>query len=359
MPDRVLDDRALNRALLARQGLLARRQATPLEMIDRLVGMQGEEPSFPYVALWSRIRDFDPAALEGVLTGREAVRLWVMRGTIHLTTVADAVSMYPFTRRLHGQSFRSAFTAGLAGADPADVTAAAVELISAQPRTKGEIADALQERWPDAERQSLSYCVTHHAPCVQVPPRGLFRQPGPVRLAPLEQWVGRQLDPDPSLTDLVWRYLAAFGPATVADMRIWSRITGLREAFEELRPRLLTYRDKEGRELFDVPDGPLPDPDTPAPPRFLPRLENALLGFDDRSRVFDGHGPGPQARKGRLAGVVLVDGFHRANWLLSEDKGTATLFVDGLEGAPDEVEAEARAFLDFWAAGADRRELVL
>ena len=195
---------------------------------------------------------------------------------------------------------------------------------------------------------------------MQVPPRGLFRQPGQVRLAPLEQWVGRELDPDPSLTDLVWRYLAAFGPASVADMRIWSRITGLREAFEELRPGCARSATSEGRELFDVPDGPLPDPDTPAPPRFLPRLENARCSASTTARACS-TAAARRPRPGRAAwpGWLLVDGFHRANWLLSEDKGAATLFVDGLDAVPGDVEAEARAFLDFWAPDAGPRELVL
>ena len=246
MAERVLDDRALNRALLARQGLLERREVPVTTMLEQLAGVQAEQPQYPYIGLWSRIRGFDPAELGAALTDRTAVRLWVMRGTIHLITPDDAVAMYPLTRRLHGQSFASNFGKGLAGADPDEVTAAAVELMAAEPRTKSELAAALAERWPDAERDSLAVCVTHYAPCVQVPPRGLFRQPGQVRLAPLEQWVGRPLEPEPPLAALVRRYLAAFGPATVADMRTWSRVTGLREVFEELRPELRTFRDAAG-----------------------------------------------------------------------------------------------------------------
>ncbi len=355
----VLDDRALNRALLGRQGLLERQLATPLEMVERLVGVQAERPLFPYVGLWSRVAGFDPADLEAALTGRDAVRLWVMRGTIHLVTAADALALYPLTRRLHSQSFRTNFGKGLAGADPDDVAAAALELMTAEPRTKRELANLLAERWPAADRESLGVTVTHHAPCVQVPPRGLFKQPGGVRLAPLEQWLGRTLEPAPPLTALVARYLAAFGPATVADMRIWSRITGLREAFEELRPELRTFRDVRGRELFDVPGGLLPDPDTPAPPRLLPRLDNALLSHDDRSRIIDGRGP-ELGLRGGLIGSLLIDGFHRASWTLTEQKGIAALAIDGLDAPlPDDAEAEACAFLDFWAPDADRRELQL
>jgi len=358
MGDQVLSTRALNRALLARQGLLERERVPLAAMLERLAGVQAEQPQYPYVGLWSRMGAFDPVELERALEGRAAVRVWVMRGTIHLTTARDALAMYPLTRRLHGQSFASNFGSGLAGADPEQVAAAAVELMAAEPRTKSELADLLSERWPDAARDSLAVCVTHFAPCAQVPPRGLFRQPGQVRLAPLEQWAGGPLEDDPPAAGLVRRYLAAFGPATVADMRTWSRITGLREVFEQLRSELRTFRDERGKELFDVPDGLLPDPGAPAPPRFLPRLDNATLSHDDRSRILDGGGPHVRWRRGGLvAGHLLVDGFHRAGWRLTDEKGVATLAIDGLGELPEDVEAEARALLDFWAPGADRREL--
>ncbi len=361
MTEQVLDDRALNRALLARQGLLDREPVSPTEIVERLAGVQAEQPQYPYLGLWSRIAGFDPAELGEALSDRRVVRVWVMRGTIHLLTAADALAMYPLTRRLHGQSFASNFGKAMAGADPQEVSAAAVALMAAEPRTKRELAELLAERWPDAERDALAVCVTHFEPCAQVPPRGLFRQSAEVRLAPLEQWVGAPLVDEPSPAAMARRYLAAFGPATVADMRTWSRVTGLREVFEELRAELRTFRDARGRELFDVADGLLPDPGTPAPPRFLPRLDNATLSHDDRSRILDGGGPDVRWRGGGLiAGHLLIDGFHRAGWVLTEKKGVATLAVDGLDGPlPDDVEAEGRALLGFWAPGADRHALEL
>ena len=114
------------------------------------------------------------------------------------------------------------------------------------------------------------------------------------------------------------RYLAAFGPAGVADARNWSRLTGLRAVFERLRPRLRSFRDEGGRELFDVPDGLLPDPDTPVPVRFLPEYDNVVLGHEDRSRVLMGAGPGQPWPRGRWLGSLLYDGFFRAYWTLTE-----------------------------------------
>ncbi len=133
----------------------------------------------------------------------------------------------------------------------------------------------------------------------------------------------------PTPDEAVLRYLAAFGPATVADIRIWSRLTGLRAVIERLRPRLVTFRDERGRELFDLPDAPRPDPETPAPPRFLPEYDNILLSHDDRGRIIGDTGslPMPAGRGGEL-GSVLVDGFLGGMWRITRERGKATLVIE-------------------------------
>ncbi len=140
------------------------------------------------------------------------------------------------------------------------------------------------------------------------------------------------------------RFLGAFGPATVADASTWSRLTGLREVLERLRPHLRTFRDERGRELFDLPDAPRPDPGTPAPPRFLPEYDNVLLSHDDRSRFIDDeHRPFLFAGRGPHHGPVLVDGFLRGTWALDGTTLTITHASDG----PEELEAEALQLLRF------------
>jgi hypothetical protein len=157
---------------------------------------------------------------------------------------------------------------------------------------------------------------------------------------------------------MVLRYLAAFGPSSVADVRLWSGLAGLAEVVERLRPRLRSFRDERGRELLDVPDGPLPDPDTPAPPRFLPWFDNLLLGHDDRSRVL------PYAnRLGVVGGAcfVLDDGFARATWKIERSKDAARLVVEpsGPLSDPDGILAEGERMLAFAAPEVARREIAL
>ena len=112
----------------------------------------------------------------------------------------------------------------------------------------------------------------------------MWRHRSQVVVTTAESWLDRPLATRPVLEGVVERYLGAFGPALPADVAAWSRLTGLREVLEGMGGRLRRFRDEHGRVLFDVPDGPLAHPDTPAPVRFLPEYDNALLSHDDRSR---------------------------------------------------------------------------
>jgi hypothetical protein len=323
-------------------------------MIERLVGMQAQEPDNPYLALWSRLDDFDPRELSGLIAERRAVRAQLMRATIHLVSARDCLALHPITQPVLARIFTSPWGEGLAGADVREVAAAGLELLAEEPRTRAELSTLLAPRWPDADPKSLAHAVTFNAALVQVPPRGLWGATGQATWAPAETWLGQELDPNATADAVVLRYLAAFGPATVADVRTWSGLTGLREVIERLRPRLRTFRDEHGKELFDVSDAPLPDPDTPAPPRFLPEYDNLVLAHADRSRMFNGLGPGAPFARGKALGALLVDGFYRANWKISEENGVATLTIDRFVRQPsessdvvDEIAAEGTRLLAF------------
>jgi hypothetical protein len=308
----VLTRRALNRALLARQGLLQRMNAPALDTVERLGGLQAQVPRDPYVALWARLRAFDPAELSALIEERRAVRAGLLRSTLHLVSARDALHLAPLTAPVRARAFWSPFGAGLRGADPEKVIAAGRAALAGTPLTRAQLSAALAPGFPEADPTSLAMLVTQHVALVQVPPRGLWGRSGAPTWALAEEWLGAALEPEPSLDELVLRHLVAFGPATPADVRAWSGVSGLRVAIERLRPQLRTFRDEAGRELLDVPDGRFADPDTPAPPRLLPEYDNALIAHADRSRI----APDPELRPvvsgGR--GTVLVDGFVRGYW---------------------------------------------
>jgi hypothetical protein len=326
----VLGRRALNRALLERQLLLRRGRRSVPETIEHLVGMQAQSPSNPYLALWSRLEGFEADHLSRMIDERAAVRATLMRATIHLVTARDYLALRPVMQSVSAQTFKSShFARNVEVVDIGEVVASGRELLDEQPRTLGEIAPLLSERWPGYDRGSLSQAVGFLASLVHVPPRGLWQTSGKARLTPAEAWLGQPLDQGQSADEIVMRYLAAFGPAATGDMRIWSRLTGLREVVERLRPRLRTFRDERGRELFDLPDGPLPDPDMPAPPRFLPEYDNILLSHDDRGRITgDLAGISIPAGAGSDYGSVLVDGFLAGMWRIARDRGRATLTIE-------------------------------
>ena len=307
----VLTIRELNRATLARQLLLERAALPPADAIERLVGIQAQVPMDPYIGLWTRLKGFDPVELSDLLTSRNAVRASLMRATIHLVTARDMRTLRPLMEPVIQRMFwtGSPFGRAIKGVDTDALVAMVRVLIEERPRTRAELRPLLAERWPDHDSDALS-AIGYLLPVVQVPPRGVWGQSGQATWTTAESWLDRPLDPEPSIDDLVMRYLAGYGPAAVMDIQAWCGLTKLKEVVERLRPGLREYRDESGRELFDVPDAPLPDADMPAPVRFLPEYDNSLLGYKDRTRMI-----GTEARRRLDSDILgnfstfLVDGF--------------------------------------------------
>jgi hypothetical protein len=361
VPPPTLTLRALNRATLARQLLLERASLGPVEVVERLVGLQAQVPLDPYTALWSRIAGFHPGSLADELVARRLVRIVVMRGTIHLVTAEDALALRPLVQPvLDAELARHRdFAPALRGVDLEAVLAHARRILGERPLTGPQLRAALAERFPQHDAAALAYACRCRLALVQVPPRGLWGRSAQVTVATAESWLGRPSARRPSVDEVVLRYFAAFGPATVADLTTWCRLTGLRAVVERLRPRLVRFRDEHGRELFDLDDAPRPDPATPAPVRFLPEYDNVLLSHADRSR-FRNDRESLAGARGR--GTVLHDGRVAARWRLEEDgDGRATLVV-AVGGrlarrAVSSVEAEGRRLVRFLAADADEREV--
>ncbi len=349
----VLDTRALNRATLARQLLLDRAGLPVLDAVGHLCGLQAQEPQEPFIGLWSRLRAFDPSSLSDLLTGRHVVRTHLMRRTVHLVTADDALAWRARHDAMLRQRAQGAYRRELAGVDLDELAAAGRAVMAdGEPRSMPELARAVAGRWPEPGLRALGeMLVAALVPMVQLPPRGLWRTRAGARYVPLATWLGRDIDPpiapngaapngttpatpkgtppngttpatpDPVGAALVRRYLAAYGPAASADLRAWCGLAGLPAAIAAVREELVTFRDERGRELLDLPDAPRPDPDMPAPVRFLPAFDNAILGYQDRGRIIDDAHRGLSVAGAR---VVLVDGRVAATWTVEDGTVTAT-----------------------------------
>ncbi len=339
-----LDNRALNRATLDRQLLLRPAPLSAEAAVEHLVGLQAQNVKPPYYALAARLDGFAPEELSGLMAERRVVRIVSMRSTIHTHTADDCLTLRPLVQPARDREL-TVFRKGLEGVDLDRLAALARDLVETEPRTMKQLREALLVEWPDADPQALAIAARCRLPLVQVTPRGLWGRSGQVLLTTAEHWLGRPAEPTPAPDATVLRYLAAFGPASVKDMQTWAGLTRLRDAFERLRPQLVTFRDEKGVELFDLPDAPRPDADTPAPPRFLPEFDNLLLSHADRTRVVPPEYRG-SAWQGNLAHrTLLVDGFLAGVWKLEADALVVEPFGRLTKAQREEVVAEGERML--------------
>jgi hypothetical protein len=353
-----LSTRALNRATLARQLLLRRHDVSAADAIAHLVALQSQAPKAPYVGLWSRLAAFRPEELEHLMTTRRVVRLVSLRGTVHLTAAADALALRAWTQPVLDRAIGDrAFVRAMGGADTDEVAEAGRALLDARPMTAGEAGRLLADRFPGGDPRAYDRLLRVRLPLVQVPPRGLWTGSGQPVCTTAEAWLGGPAPDGPGPDDLVLRYLAAFGPASPRDAQVWSGLTRLGEVFERLRPRLRVFRGPDGRDLYDLPDAPRPDPGTPAPVRLVAEYDNLTLSHADRTRVVSDDARARMATpNGIIPGTVLVDGFVAGTWKIVRARRSAVLAVTPFAplAAADraEVEAEGARLLAFAAAGA-------
>jgi hypothetical protein len=351
-----LSRRALNRALLARQYLLSRAVTGVTEAVSHLFGLQAQAPMPPYYALWARVASFDPQELSRLIVDRAVVRATTMRGTIHLLTAADYRLVRPMLQPTLDRLL--AVNRPVEGLDLAAVTAAGAALLDAAPMTAKDLGAALATTWPDHAPDALAMTVSCREPLVQVPPRGLWQRSGPPAFTTARTWLGAPPgDGDPP--EVVRRYLAAYGPASVRDLQAWIGATRLGPVVKALRGELVVFRDEAGVELFDLPDAPRPDAGEPAPPRLLADFDTILLGHADRTRVITDD----QRRRvftinGQIRSTFTVDGFVHGIWRLAAGTGTGTgtvtfhPFAEVPDRARTALTAEAERLLEFAAPDA-------
>ncbi|WP_188191731.1 winged helix DNA-binding domain-containing protein [Nonomuraea sp. SYSU D8015] len=358
--DPLISRRALNRATLDRQLLLRRTDKGVVDVVEHLAGLQAQTPHTWYTGLWNRIAGFDPAEAAGLLESRALVRIALQRGTIHLVSARDCLAMRQLLQAVIERMTRTTFGRRLAGVDLDELEAAGRALLESRPMTFAELGRALAERWPSNDPHALGQGVRGLVPLVQVPPRGLWGRSGPIAHTSAESWLGFDVPPM-TPAELVRRYLAAFGPASVMDVQAWCGLTRLGEVVESLD--LVRFRDETGRILYDLPDAPRPAEDVPAPVRLMYDFDNLFLSHADRSRVISE--TGSAALQGFMGTnvvprVILVDGFTAGDWTVSRAKGVSTLTVHQWEpiSVLEEVEQEGLRLLEFLAPG-DKHEIAV
>jgi hypothetical protein len=348
----VLTLRDLNRATLARQMLLERASIDVVTAIDRLAGLQAQQAKPPFVGLWTRIEAFEREQLSAALDDRLVVRATLMRGTLHLLGAARFRQLRPVLQRALDKGIKMMGTR-TKGIDLAAVVEHARELFARGPATSEVLRDHLLVGFPDADERAIAYVVRCTLPLIQVPVAGAsWGFPAIAEFALADAWLAGPIDGEEDAAALVRSYLAAFGPASVADAQNWSGVAGLKSTFAALAPELVVFRDERGRELFDLPDAPRPPAKTRAPVRLLPEFDNLVLGHDDRTRVIaDEHRKIVVTKNLQVLATFLVDGWVAGTWKVERKKQIATLtftaFATLTKPVRDALRAEAVRLLGF------------
>ena len=338
--------RELNRAALARQCLLERQKTGVVDAVDRLGGLQAQEPRPPFVALWSRLEGFERDELGAALRKGQILRAMLFRATLHLVSRKRYAALRPTLDDVMTRAMTGALKGRDEGLDLAKVLPAAEKLVGKAPRTFNELRAELSSKFPKVNERALGYAVRTQLPLAMVATDDAWAFPRDAAFAP----AGVRLR-KPDLEQLVLFHLGAFGPASVADVQRWSGVKDLKPVLDGLREQLVTFKDGR-RELFDLPDAPRPGEDVEAPPRFLADFDSLVLAHDDRTRLIaDKHKPKIASRNLRIPAMVLWDGFAAGTWKIERKRGVATVTVTPFaklpRGAAKAIEPEALALAGF------------
>ena len=315
----------------------------------RVVALQAQEPPSPYLALWNRIADFDPADLDRAFRDHEIVKSTLLRVTLHAVTAEDYSAFHDAMQstlraaRLNDGRFRRT---GLTPAD-ADALVPKVLAFAAEPKTNAEAEAWVREHIGDFPEPGIWWAFRQYAPFVHAVTGGpwSFGSRPSYRASPFKSGFG---DPAAALPILVRRYLEGFGPASVRDIAQFAllKVPLIRAAVAAQEAALVELAGPDGAPLFDIPRGVIPDEDAPAPPRLLGMWDSVLLAYADRSRVVPAEYRRVIARSnGDTLPAILVDGFVAGVWRPVDDGIEATAFRRLAAADWDGIEAEARNLL--------------
>jgi hypothetical protein len=357
----VLTTRALNRATLARQMLLERSDMPIAQAAEFLGGLQAQQSNDPYIGLWSRLNGFRQQDLTALIVDRTLNRATTMRGTLHLHTADDLFGFRALVQPFLSAQWKSNFLKRFGGEDKKAVIRAGIRLLNKGPMTAGALNKKLKEKFPSAEPIALSALLAVTETLVQIPPTRIWGTGSAPILTRVENWLPPPHQRPLSREDLVRRYLRAFGPASVADMATWCRLTKLGAEFKKIASELIVFQDEAGRTLYDVPDAPRPHEETPAPVRFLPLYDNVYLGYDDRRRMLSEETVHLMSMFQSFKPAVLIDGTINAGWTVSSKKDRATLEIELYRTMSKrelkELEQEGQRFIRFLEPEAGRRDV--
>jgi hypothetical protein len=359
----VITLRELNRATLARQMLLERAAFPVVTAIERLAALQAQWAPSPYLALWTRLRNFDRESLWSAIEKKHTViRARLMRGTLHLVSARDFYAYAVATQDLQRGAWNRLQVGR--GVDPKAVARLAVAF-ARQPRTKEDVVAHLTERlgsFGGPYTWLIWRFVSAHADLVSAPPGGHWAYGGTnAPYVAARHWItgGSRPAEDDALRLLINRYLAAFGPASLADIAQFAGQVPprIRPVLERIAPSLRRFTDEQGRTLYDLPRAPRPGADVNAPVRFLPRYDELLIGYEHRDRVIaPKHRAAVYTKNAIIEAVFLVDGLAAGTWALERTKSDAVLRIRpfGALGRADRAAAtlEGEALARFMAPDA-------
>jgi hypothetical protein len=340
-----LSARTLTRTLWLRQQLVPGQRSVTgvVPVVGHLLGLQAQDNLPPYLSLAARVDGFRPTDLSDRLEDRSLVRLFSMRGTVHVLTSDDALTLRPWVQpALERVSATNQTSRPAAHLTTGQLDEVVRPLLGDGARPHAEIGEALAAAYPGVPEAALRHVARERLPLLQVPPRGLWKRSGGVVYAYADRYLARPFA-EPEVEELVRRYLAAYGPATAADMTKWSMVTRLGPVFSTMARagRLTTCTDESGRTLYDVPGAPVAPEDLELPALLLGMYDNVFLSHADRTRIAS-----DDARKrwmgvnGGVGATLFLDGLLAGLWRVQDDRVVVEPFAPTTKAQQSAIDAE-------------------